>query len=796
MTGRTKPVWLGLTAVLVALAVGCGGPALQEEEDSTGSAQLFGTMAQALSAADVTTVRVTVSAADMQARTVELVKTNNQWSGVLGRLPAGTGRTFAAQAFNSSGTSLYAGSVGNITVVARQTITVSLTLQEVNPAAPFENQAPVITALTASPGTVEPGGTVVLTATAVDANPDDTLTSAWSAPQGGFAQASSLSTTWTAPTSAGVVPLTLTVTDSKGARARVTFNVTINTGRGDVAVNTLMNTWPQVSNMTSSATALEVNESTSVSATASDNDGDSLSYSWAASCAGTWSNATSASAQFTATALPGNSTCNNCNLTVTVTDARNGQPIGGQTTGTLSICVGPRRTAVFPPEFTETFQSTGATSANGTVSFRVKAADPQGSVMSFAWAATAGTVGTPVTSASASDVVWTAPACAPSATPVSVTATVSNALGASVSHSFTVTGLPACAAQAAGILSAGDYHSARVKPDGTVRVWGYNVHGQVGDGSTTNRTSPVQVPGLSGVTALATGGYHNLALRQDGTLWAWGKNAQGQLGVEPISDRTSPVQVPGLSGITTLAAGTYHSLALRQDGTVWAWGYNSSGQLGDGSATHRTSPVQVPGLSGVTAIAAGDTHTVALRQDGTVWAWGNNDNGQLGDGSLTTRSSPTQVPGLSGVTAIATGHYHSLALRQDGTVWAWGNNDNGQLGDGSLTTRSSPVQVPDLSGVTALSAGQVFSLALRQDGTVWGWGYNNQGQLGDGSVIRRTSPVRTASLSGVTAISAGSFHSMALRQDGTVWVWGYNTSGQLGDGTTTHRSSPVQVPGL
>ncbi|WP_240360662.1 PKD domain-containing protein, partial [Pyxidicoccus caerfyrddinensis] len=279
-----------MAAALLALTTGCGGTPLPEE-DSTGSAQLVSTVAQALSSADVTSVVVTVSAADMPARTSGLVKTNNQWSGTLGKLPAGTGRTFSAEAFNSSGTKVYAGAATGITIVARQTTAVSITLQEVNPSAPFENAAPVITSLAAAPGTVEPGGTVALTASATDANAGDTLTYAWSAPSGSFAQASSLNTSWTAPASAATVPLTLTVTDSKGLKAKVTFNVTVNAGKGDAIVNASFNTWPQVANISATATALEVNESTTVSATASDNDGDSLTYSWSASCAGTWSNA-------------------------------------------------------------------------------------------------------------------------------------------------------------------------------------------------------------------------------------------------------------------------------------------------------------------------------------------------------------------------------------------------------------------------------------------------------------------------------------------------------------------------
>jgi alpha-tubulin suppressor-like RCC1 family protein len=794
MSRRTTQGWLCLTATLLALAVGCG-TAPQEEEDTAGSAQLFGTLAQAITAADIASVRVTVSADDMQQpRTESLVKTNGQWSGLIGKLPAGTGRTFSAEAFNSAGARLYAGTASNVTIVAKGTTAVSIILQEVNPAPPFANAAPVITALSAAPSQVEPGGTVTLNASATDANSGDTLTYAWSAPSGSFAQATSLSTTWTAPDSAATVPLTLTVTDSKGAQGKVTFNVTVNAGRGDAAVNAALNTWPQVGNVSATATTLEVNESTTVSASASDNDGDSLAYSWTASCPGTWANATSATAQFTATALPTSSTCNNCNLTVTVTDSRGGQPVGGQTTGTLSICVGPKRTATFPPDITETFQSASSTSAHGTLTFRVKAVDPQGSALTFTWAANPRPPRPPTTTASTSEVVWTAPACVPSGTTPTLTAKVANALGASASHSFSVTGVPACASQTGTSLTGGASHSARLKQDGTVWAWGRNDYGQLGDGTTARRTSPVQVPGLTGVVALSARD-HTVALRQDGTVWAWGYNGQGQLGDGTTTHRTSPAQVPGLSGVTALAAGAVHALALRQDGTVWAWGNNRYGQLGDGTFTDRTSPVQVPGLSGVTALAAGTYHTLALRQDGTIWAWGHNHYGQLGDGTNTNnRASPVQVQGLSGVTALAAGDRHTVALRQDGTVWAWGDNSLGQLGDGTNTPPTSPVQVQGLSGVTALAANGLHTVALRQDGTVWAWGFNFSGQLGDGTTTDRTSPVQVPGLSGVTALAAGGSHTLALRQDGTVWAWGNNGQGQLGDGTTSSRFSPGQVP--
>jgi hypothetical protein len=233
-----------------------------------------------------------------------------------------------------------------------------------------------------------------------------------------------------------------------------------------------------------------------------------------------------------------------------------------------------------------------------------------------------------------------------------------------------------------------------LKNDGTVWAWGYNNYGQLGNGTYSNSNVPVQVSGLTGVTAIAWGWWHSLALKNDGTVWAWGYNKQGQLGDGTKTDSNVPVQVSGLTGVTAIAGSWKHSLALKNDGTVWAWGYNGDGQLGNGTNTNSNVPVQVSGLAGITAIAGGYQHSLALKNDGTVWAWGYNGDGQLGNGTNTNSNVPVPVSGLTGITAIAGGGYHSLALKSDGAVWAWGENYSGQLGNGAWGDNSNfPVQV-------------------------------------------------------------------------------------------------------
>ncbi|WP_159396975.1 DNRLRE domain-containing protein [Sorangium cellulosum] len=348
------------------------------------------------------------------------------------------------------------------------------------------------------------------------------------------------------------------------------------------------------------------------------------------------------------------------------------------------------------------------------------------------------------------------------------------------------------------VVAGGRSHSLAVRSDGTVWAWGGNVHGQLGDGSDPwwLHMTPMQVPGLTSGSTVAAGDYHSLAVRSDGTVWAWGHNIFGQLGDGTTTDRTTPVQVSGMTGVTAVAAGAYHSLAVRLDGTVWAWGNNSSGRLGDGTSWERMTPVQVYNMTNVTAAAAGSAHSLAILSDGTVRAWGYNVAGQLGDGTTNERWWPVQVSGLTDVIAVAAGSAHSLALRSDGTVWAWGFNGDGQLGDGTTTNRTTPVQVAGLTNVTAIDTSGRHSLALRSGGTLWSWGYNGDGQLGDGTTTNRTTPVQISGLVGVTAAAAADVHSLAVRSDGTVWAWGENWPGHLGDGTTTHRTSPVQTLGF
>jgi alpha-tubulin suppressor-like RCC1 family protein len=351
-------------------------------------------------------------------------------------------------------------------------------------------------------------------------------------------------------------------------------------------------------------------------------------------------------------------------------------------------------------------------------------------------------------------------------------------------------------------VSAGGSHTLARALDGTVWAWGWNQYGQLGDGTTTTRTTPVQVPGLTGVIAVSAGGTHSLALKSDGTVWAWGLNNWGQIGDGTTTDRHSPVQITALSGVTSISAGFYHNLALTPS-DLYAWGYNAMGQCGDDSTINRTSPVEVAHGDGLYAIdvaqiSGGFYHSLALRYDGRVWAWGYNAQGALGDGTWTDRHTPVQITlGSTDIRMISAGcGFHSLALDGNGYVYSWGYNAYGQLGLNNTANQNYATPVGGIPAMSAVSAGVYHSHALRK-GHIWSWGNNQYGQLGDGTTTQRITPVLLSTISDVNTIEAGGYFSLAVKFAPTsLQSWGGNWLGQLGNGTTANSSTPVTISGF
>ena len=315
-------------------------------------------------------------------------------------------------------------------------------------------------------------------------------------------------------------------------------------------------------------------------------------------------------------------------------------------------------------------------------------------------------------------------------------------------------------------VSAGHHHTCALLGDGTVRCWGANQFGQLGDGTATTDTTPVPVAvgGITTAVAVTTGAYHACALLADGTVRCWGYNEFGQLGNGATASSSTPVTVAGLAAPTVVTAGAYHTCALLADGAIRCWGRNDYGQLGDGNTPDSPSPVGVSGLDPAAAVTAGGFHTCALLPDRSVRCWGQNIFGQLGDGSSITflvsaevlgltplysstippgshSRTPVKVSGIGTATAVTAGGFHTCASLSDGSTKCWGENDYGQLGDGRNSNSSTPVGVTGLDPSAAVSAGAWHTCALLPDRSVGCWGRNFAGQLGNGTVSNSSTPV-------------------------------------------------------
>jgi alpha-tubulin suppressor-like RCC1 family protein len=303
----------------------------------------------------------------------------------------------------------------------------------------------------------------------------------------------------------------------------------------------------------------------------------------------------------------------------------------------------------------------------------------------------------------------------------------------------------------------------------------------------------VSLGDTSTVLQSSVGQSHSLFVTRDGGLWAMGDNSAGQLGDNSTTNRTTPVSVT--SGVISAFAGADKSSHfLKTDGSLWAMGLNSNGQLGDGTTINRLSPVRI--ASNVVAVAksagSADHYTLYLKADGTVWASGANTSGALGDGTANSRFAPIQV--FSGAKAIAAGANTSAFLKTDGTLWMAGSNASGQFGTGSVSGNTLlPVQVA--TSVKAVAAGAQHMVWITEDGRVWAAGSNTFGQLGNGATTDSAAAVRVGQSLDLlgSAVFAAANSTFVLTPDALLYAAGLNTSSQLGDGTTTNRSTPEQV---
>jgi alpha-tubulin suppressor-like RCC1 family protein len=388
---------------------------------------------------------------------------------------------------------------------------------------------------------------------------------------------------------------------------------------------------------------------------------------------------------------------------------------------------------------------------------------------------------------------------------------------------------------AAKAVAVGGGHACALMARGTVRCWGDNDFGQLGDGTQTSREVAAPVLGLELVKLIAAGAEHTCAAIADGTVRCWGRNDRGQLGDGTTEDSTTPVVVTDLGFVKALSPGDGHTCAILGDGTMRCWGANDRGQLGDGTFEDRLEPVEVSGAAYVKDVACGAEHTCAVAADGLVACWGRGDSGQLGHGDADDRIAWTTVEALQLVTDVAAGGAHSCARSGDGTVMCWGANDKGQLGsDDAMDVEPLPIVVPFLERVSHIAARDASTCVRVGDGTLRCWGAGstesaaipgldlvdtfdvgaNRGcaRRADGRVEcwelqaafaggTSSNPIGLVDLAAAIDVSAGAGFACALLSDGTARCWGSNLKGELGnwavDGKTTIPSAlPVKVADL
>lgn len=402
-------------------------------------------------------------------------------------------------------------------------------------------------------------------------------------------------------------------------------------------------------------------------------------------------------------------------------------------------------------------------------------------------------------------------------------------------------------------ISVGRSHTCMRTSDSRAQCWGMNYSGQLGDGTTSERSTPVLV-NLTDIAQISAGATHTCALKNNGTVWCWGANNAG-LGNGIATSSPTPIQVSGITTAASIAnSSSWHTCVILADQTARCWGEGLDGQLGQGANTASAVPVD-PGLASLTKVVVGYAHTCFLK--GTdVHCTGLGTSGQIGDGNGVSVNIPTQST-IANVSDLSTGGYSNTTCAvSSNQVHCWGMNSYRGVGDGTTTNQLGPVSVinvPTTSTVTSFSVGYFFGTGCASfaNGESWCWGYNEYGTVGNHSArsfysahqdpqiineilnprsmalgwglicwidqdyavyckgnnslgmmgstrIRAANyvPNRSSNLDSFTSISHGWRHSCGIKSDGTAWCWGYNDYGQLGNGTTTTSYTPVQVSGI
>jgi len=348
---------------------------------------------------------------------------------------------------------------------------------------------------------------------------------------------------------------------------------------------------------------------------------------------------------------------------------------------------------------------------------------------------------------------------------------------------------------------------------GKIWAWGSNINGELGTGNTTTVSTPTAIAGTNRFVKFEVG-YQNqvvYCLDHFGNGYAWGANDDGQVGDGTTVVKSSPVACVGSNKFVDFYVHTLTPsvIALDFDGRLYSWGQNKNGSLGF-SGAGVSSPTLIVGVSSVVAVsrnqywlgpAAGNytSATHALDSNGQAWSWGSNEHGQLGDGTTVTKSSPVAVLGSHIFTRIFGDGGTCFGIKYNGEVWAWGHFRG--IPDGSNVSKSSPVLISGMKSLNIFSqivdgtSKEYAFFSLTTEGKLMAWGSNQLGNLGTNDQTPRSTPTLVIGNYSFLEFAAYQNKCFALSSDGNVYAWGSNSQGALGDNSVTTRSSPVLVAG-
>lgn len=313
------------------------------------------------------------------------------------------------------------------------------------------------------------------------------------------------------------------------------------------------------------------------------------------------------------------------------------------------------------------------------------------------------------------------------------------------------------------------YSSCAVMQDHTVRCWGHNEFGELGDGTRTDRNVPTKVMNLDQVEQVDIGLNTTCAVRQDASLRCWGYNGTGLVHDDSNNDRTTPTEPKGITNVVQVSLGDSQACVRHSDDTLECWtGVDHDGLVAAANGTHDVVDVEASFFT-----------TTAWLRDGSIRHWG-------------SQTLPT-VPAQARIKRIVSGYYHACVLTDDGRVYCLGNGaGDGQSGQPEGDDR----HVQGISDAIDIAAGFEHTCALLRDHSVRCWGQNERGQLGDGTNDDSALPVKVVGAEHVTNVQCGRDHSCARFEDGSISCWGSNQYGQLGDGSGNDSNTPVRVQGL